>query len=726
MGEAEHIRPRKKGRMRHRILLAALGVLTAAAAACIALCSYWLQDLPSTDPIEGFQVSGTTTVYANDGKTVLAKFYLEDRQPVNLDKIGDSAVQATLATEDNRFYDHGAVDPIGIGRALVNNVLHRGYRQGASTITQQLVRNTILVDEAQESTLKRKVREAALAYQLEGKLSKDEILNLYLNTVNYGDNCYGIEAASRHYFSKSAKKLTTLQAATLVGIPQSPNAYTPTAHPDACKQRRNVVLQRLADTGRISQDKADSLKKKPVKLKVGITGSSADGIYKYPYFTSYVRDTLLNNMGVAGVYEGGLKVYTTLDPDLQEDAEAACRAQYDQWYDTDAEIALVSIDPDTGHIKAMVGGRDYRTDQFNLVTQASRQAGSSFKAFTLAAAIEDGINPATMIDCTSPAQLGNWKVENIDNNNYGIRSIQSAFAVSSNTGFARLCQEIGADKVVQMAKRLGIASELSAVDSITLGTSGVSPLEMCGAYATFANGGTQRVPTAITKVVDRNGNTTYEWKDEGAKVLSDEVCYASTKVMETVFTQGTAVSAQLDSAQIAAGKTGTSEKERDHWLCGFTPQLSTTVWIGSRQEKSLPNLDPCYVWKSYMDTALANSPIEAFPTANDPVYDNPFNSSQTGKYGISGTGASAATGHAASASSAGASSASSAAGSSSSAASKSSYHYEDEEGNEYKYDSKTGKYTYTDTNGGTYLYDEKTNTYSFEDTAKESGSSKSR
>lgn len=726
MGEAEHIRPRKKGRMRHRILLAVLGVLTAAAAACIALCSYWLQDLPSTDPIEGFQVSGTTTVYANDGKTVLAKFYLEDRQPVSLDKIGDSAVQATLATEDNRFYDHGAVDPIGIGRALVNNVLHRGSRQGASTITQQLVRNTILVDEAQESTLKRKVREAALAYQLEGKLSKDEILNLYLNTVNYGDNCYGIEAASRHYFSKSAKKLTTLQAATLVGIPQSPNAYTPTAHPDACKQRRNVVLQRLADTGRISQDKADSLKKKPVKLKVGITGSSADGIYKYPYFTSYVRDTLLNNMGVAGVYEGGLKVYTTLDPDLQEDAEAACRAQYDQWYDTDAEIALVSIDPDTGHIKAMVGGRDYRTDQFNLVTQASRQAGSSFKAFTLAAAIEDGINPATMIDCTSPAQLGNWKVENIDNNNYGIRSIQSAFAVSSNTGFARLCQEIGADKVVQMAKRLGIASELSAVDSITLGTSGVSPLEMCGAYATFANGGTQRTPTAITKVVDRNGNTTYEWKDEGAKVLSDEVCYASTKVMETVFTQGTAVSAQLDSAQIAAGKTGTSEKERDHWLCGFTPQLSTTVWIGSRQEKSLPNLDPCYVWKSYMDTALANSPIEAFPTANDPVYDNPFNSSQTGKYGIAGTGASAATGHAASASSAGASSASSAAGSSSSAASKSSYHYEDEEGNEYKYDSKTGKYTYTDTNGGTYLYDEKTNTYSFEDTAKESGSSKSR
>lgn len=726
MGEAEHIRPRKKGPMRHRILLAMLGALAVIAAAGIALCSYWLQDLPSIDPIEDFQVSGTTTVYANDGKTVLAKFYLEDRQPVRLEKISDSAIQATLATEDNRFYDHGAVDPIGIGRAVVNNVLHRGSRQGASTITQQLVRNTILVDEAQESTLKRKVREAALAYQLEDKLSKDEILNLYLNTVNYGDNCYGIEAASRHYFSKSAKKLTTLQAATLVGIPQSPNAYTPTAHPDACMQRRNVVLQRLADTGRISQDEVDSLKEKPVKLKVGDTGRSSDGIYRYPYFTSYVRDTLLNDMGVDGVYEGGLKVYTTLDPSLQDDAEAACQAQYGQWYGTDAEIALVSIDPDTGFIKAMVGGRDYRTDQFNLVTQASRQAGSSFKAFTLAAAIEDGINPATMIDCTSPAQLGSWKVENIDNNDYGIRSIQSAFAVSSNTGFARLCQEIGADKVVQMAKRLGITSELSAVDSITLGTSGVSPLEMCGAYATFANGGTQRTPTAITKVVDRNGNTTYEWKDQGAKVLSDEVCYASTKVMETVFTQGTAVSARLGSAQVAAGKTGTSEKERDHWLCGYTPQLSTTVWIGSRQEKSLPDLDPCYVWKSYMDAALANSPIEAFPTANDPAYDNPFNSSQAGKYGVAGTAASAATERAASASSSDAASSPTATGSSSSASSKSSYHYEDEEGNEYKYDDKTGKYTYTDTNGGIYTYDEKTNTYSFEDTAKASDSTKSR
>lgn len=726
MGEAEHIRPRKKGRLRHRVLLIILGLLVAAAAACVALCSYWLQDLPSTDTITDYQVSGTTTVYASDKKTVLAKFYQEDRQPVDLDQISNNAVQATLATEDNRFYDHGAVDPIGIARAVANNVFRLGSRQGASTITQQLARNTILQNEAQESTFKRKVREAALAYQLEDKLSKDEILNLYLNTVNYGDNCYGIEAAAQHYFSKSAKDLTMLQAAALVGIPQSPNAYTPTVHPKACKKRRNTVLQRLADTGRISQDKADALKKKALNLNVSDTGSSTDGIYKYPYFTSYVRDQLLNDRGVEGVYEGGLKVYTTLDPALQEDAEAACESQYSQWYDTDAEIALVSIDPDNGYIKAMVGGKDYRTDQFNLVTQASRQAGSSFKAFTLAAAIEDGINPATMIDCTSPAQLGNWKVENIDNNNYGIRSIQSAFAVSSNTGFARLCQEVGADKVVQMAKRLGITSDLAEVDSITLGTSGVSPLEMCGAYATFANGGTQRTPTAITKVVDRNGQTTYEWKDEGAKALSDEVCYASTKVMETVFTQGTAVSGQLSTAQPCAGKTGTSEKERDHWLCGYTPQLSTTVWIGSRQEKSLPNLDPCYVWRTYMDAALAYSPIEAFPTADNPKYENAFNSSQAAKYGTSSTAASASTGSQSSSASSKAESSSSSAATESSSSSKSSYHYEDENGNVYKYDKSTGKYTYTDANGGKYTYNEKTNTYSFEDASRASSSSSSR
>ncbi|MGI6591126.1 MAG: transglycosylase domain-containing protein [Eggerthellaceae bacterium] len=693
------------------MLVGILGVFALMVVVCVALFNYWCQDLPSTDNIMDYQNSNTTTVYAADKTTVLAKFFLQDRQPIDLDEMGDTVIGTTLATEDNRFYNHGAIDPIGVARALVNN-LTGSSRQGASTITQQLVRNTVLADEASEATLKRKVREAALAIELENQLSKDDILMLYLNTINYGDNCYGIEAAAKHYFSKHAKNLTVLEAATLVGIPQSPTSLTPTTHPKACKNRRNVVLQRLADTGRISQEEADSLKEEPLNLDVDSSGNDIDGIYKYPYFTSYVRDTLLENLGTEDVYEGGLTVYTTLDTSLQEDAEKACQAQYDAWgYDNGAEIALVSIDPSNGYIKALVGGKNYRNDQFNLVTQASRQAGSSFKAFTLTTAIEEGINPATMLNCTSPAQLGNWRVENINNVNYGIRSIQSAFAVSSNTGFARLIQAVGADKVAALAKRCGISSTLDEVDSLTLGTSGVTPLEMCGAFATFANGGTQRTPTAVTQVLDRDGNTVYEWKDTGTKALSDEVCSAAVKVMRTVFTQGTAVAAQLTNGQEAAGKTGTSESYRDHWLCGYTPQLSTTVWMGSRQEKSLPGLDCCYVWRTYMEKALTNSPHQSFATAADPSYNSEYNSngqlsgSNTGS-GSSSSSSSASTNQQWESSSSG----QNATSSSTATSSSSNHYYVDNYGRKYVYDDSTGNYTYTDSNGDTYEYDESAGT----------------
>lgn len=710
MQQAKHIRPSIKGRKRHRVLVGVLAVLGGLLAIMGIVCAVWLQNLPSLNTITDYQNSQTTTVYANDNTTVLAEFYLEDRQPVNLDQIAPAVLSATLDTEDARFYDHGGVDPIGIARALVNNIMHPDNKQGASTITQQLVRNTVLSDEAFDITLKRKVREAVLAMQLEGTLSKDQILNLYLNTINYGDNCYGIEAAAQHYFSKKAADLTVLEAATLAGIPQSPTAYTPTVHPDACKTRRNQVLQRMAENGDLSQSQADALAAEPVTLQVPADDNSSDGIYQYPYFTSYVRDTLLNSLGVKGVYEGGLTVYTTLDPALQADAEAACQAQYDQWdASTDAEIALVSIDPDTGFIKALVGGKDYASDQFNLVTQASRQAGSAFKAFTLTAAIQDGINPATLIDCTSPATLGTWKVENINNVNYGIRSIQSALAVSSNTGFARLCEAVGPQRVVDTAQSMGITSELSAVPSITLGSSGVSPLEMCAAYATFADGGIQRSPTAVTKVVDRSGATVYEWQDEGTQALSSEVCYAATRCLQTVFTQGTAVSAQLYSGQVAAGKTGTSENYRDHWLCGYTPQLSTTVWMGSRQEQSLPNLDCCYVWRTYMTAALNGQELEQFPTAANPPYDNAFNSTQAQKYGTGGWGWGSS-----SSSAAGSASSSSQGSASSSTTDKNAYQYQDEQGNVYAYDEATDTYAYSDGNGGTYRYNENTNTYSYE------------
>ncbi len=653
--------PKKK---RHYLLWALLLIICAGTAIVIAASAYWLRDLPSIDNLEEYGYSQTTTVYASDNKTVLAEFYLQDRKPVKLAEISANVIQATLATEDERFYDHGAIDVIGICRAVWNNVSAKitgndSGLQGASTITQQLVRNTVLNDEATEITIKRKLREAALAMDIEEKYTKDEILNLYLNTINYGDNCYGIQAAAQHYFSKDASELTVLQAATLAGIPQSPNAYTPTVDPDACKERRNVVLDRMAECGYITQEECDELKSKKLKLKVAEEKSS-DGIYKYPYFTSYVRDTLLNEYSTDEIFQGGLSVYTTLDIDCQKAAEEACDSQL-EGLDESVEAALVSIDPDTGYIKALVGGRDFYSDQYNLATQAQRQPGSAFKAFTLATAIKQGISPSTYIDCTSPAIFGSgkdlsgyssdndgsydnytsssststdvWRVENFGGADYGIRTIQSAFAISSNTGFARLIREVGAQNVVNTAQAMGITSELEAVDSLTLGTSGVTVLEMADAYATFATGGVHREATAITRITDRDGNTIYEWQDEPTQALDKKVACAAIKVMKTVLTGGTATAAQLGTGQEAAGKTGTSENYRDHWLVAYTPQLSTAVWIGSRTEQELPGLDCCYIWRTYMTAALNGSDIEQFPTAADPEYNNSFNTTQNNTLG---------------------------------------------------------------------------------------------
>lgn len=633
-----------KGKKKHRgrnVLFVIGGSLLACITAFMVFC---LVGLPSVSDAEKYNQTDTTTIYASDGETVLAELYLKNRKPIELEDVSQNVINATIDTEDERFYSHMGVDPIGIARALFNNVTGSSGLQGASTINQQFVRNTLIADEMSEISIKRKVREAFLAVMLNAQYSKDEILNMYLNTINYGDNCYGIEAAAQHYYSKSASELTVPEAAALAGIPQSPTAHTPTVYPENCLERRNEVLGRMLACGHITQEEYDEYCSQDLGLDV--TWPKSNGIKKYPYFATYVRDMLLEELGTDSVYEGGLTVITTLNVKDQKAAEKACKAQYSSLAD-DAEIALVSIDPDTGQIVSMVGGKSFKADQYNLVTQAQRQPGSSFKTFTLLACIEAGINPKTVIDCTSPITLrvggdGSnadesngtysldngtlWKVENINNANYGHRSIQSAFAVSSNTGFARMVQVVGADKVVDMAHRCGITSDLEAVDSITLGSQAVTPLEMAEAFATIASGGIHRTSTAIISVTDLDGNVVYEPEVTEERVLDEKVACAALNVMKTVFTQGTATYASLSNGQEAAGKTGTSEEYRDHWLCGVTPQLSTVVWIGCRQERSLYGVDCCYVWRTYMNAALEGLPVESFPTAAEPAYNHPFNS----------------------------------------------------------------------------------------------------
>lgn len=606
----------------------------------------WGSDLPSIDDTDFTNHAQESVVYADDGQTVLAEFQLEKRDPVESDQVSDYVKQATVDTEDVRFYEHPGVDLVGIARALVNN-LAGGDLEGASTITQQLVRNTVLTQEANDISFERKIREAELALDLEKRYSKDEILLMYLNTINYGDGCYGIEAAAQNYFQVSAADLTLAQAATLAGIPQSPTFLNPKVYPDACLTRRNLVLDRMLSAGDITQEEHDAAVNEPLGLNPA-PDAPDEGIYAYPYFTSYVRQLLLaedNPYGCsyADLFEGGLTIYTSLNPTMQEAAEAACESQNARMA-SDLASSLVAIDPQTGQVKAMVGGKDYETAKVNLATGtggSGRQAGSIFKTFTLAAAIEQGIDPLTRIDCTSPMTVTvsgqEMEFENFGGNDYGIRTIQDATAISSNTGYLRLSERIGQASTTEMAKRLGVESTVNTVYTTTLGTADVTPLEMASAYATLAAGGVKHDTVVVTKIVDKNGDVIYEAPDTSERVLAEDVAGATTKVLRTVFesTNGTGSSAQLANGQPVAGKTGTSADFADHWLVGYTPTLACAAWIGNPAGaiKTDENLTANALWKDFMDRVSAGTAVTDFVQTATPKYDNAFNQEQQAKLG---------------------------------------------------------------------------------------------
>lgn len=597
------------------VVLVALGLLTASGFAFA-----WLQDLPEYEDASLYNSTHKTEIYATDRTTLLAELYIENRQPVSWDDIAQYVKDGSVATEDERFYHHGGFDPIGIARAAFVSLSGKG-KEGASTITQQFVRNTVLLDEMHDITLKRKLREIFIATKLEEKFSKDEILLMYLNTINYGSGAYGIEAAAQTYFSKSAKDLNLVEAATLVGIPQSPTANNPLEFPEASQERRNLVLSRMLKNGYITQEEydqavntplADTLKPKPADTR--------NGLYKYPYFTSYVRKILLEKYDKNQVFKGGLKVYTSIDPATQDAALAAAQKK-EKSIPADLEVALTAIDPSTGFIRAMVGGRDYYKDEYNLATQAQRQAGSSFKTFTLVAALEDGMSPKTRIDCSSPVTIDGWRVENYNGANYGTRTLEGAFAISSNTAFARLVTYLTPERVIETAKRMGIETSLESVPSLTLGTQNVTTKEMAQAFATIANGGIARTASAIEEIVDLKGRTIYRADTKGVRALSPEVAYAASKVMEGVITHGTGRAAALKNGQVVAGKTGTTENWRDSYFCGITPQMSVAIWLGARQERTMPTyISATSVFSDFMNKVLEGKPKVDFKKEADPKY----------------------------------------------------------------------------------------------------------
>ena len=598
-------------------------LMIAVGASLGALVSSWLQGLPDYSSTDAYLVAEPTTVYAADN-SVIGEYYLQNRRVVDEDQISPYVLEGVVDTEDERFYQHNGVDPTGILRAVV--VQASGGSEGASTITQQLVRNTVLSDEQFDKTLKRKVREAYIAIQMEKMYTKDQILTMYLNTIYFGHGAYGIQAAAITYFNKNASDLTLAEAATLCGLPQSPSGYDPIDNPEAATTRRNIVLDHMLSQGDITQEEHDEAVSEPL---VTNEGSFSDATTTYPYFTDYVKQLLLEDFDQDTVMKGGLQVYTTLDPTAQKAAEGAVTSRLKAIGNSKLQAALVAIDPNTGYVKAMVGGRSYAENQFNMATQAKRQAGSSFKTFTLVDAISQGMNPTITINCSSPMQISpTWKVQNFGNTSYGSISLTQAFAVSSNTGFVQVAQAVGAESIVSTAKAMGIDEDMPAYDSITLGTVGIPPIQMAEAYATVATNGVHRDAVAITKIEDRNGNTVYEHQDEPSQVIDAGVAQAAREVMEGVCKgNGTAnvIASTLKANTPVAGKTGTSENYRDLWFCGITPQYSVAVWCGYAEEGSVrvggsaghPYNTSVPIFVSFINSALAGQARQEFPTTTE-------------------------------------------------------------------------------------------------------------
>lgn len=625
---------------------AIVGLMATAVLACFCLASTWLSDLPDYTNIDLYAKSGYSTIYASDRTTVLGRITLENRIEVAMNEVSPYVLEGTVATEDERFYTHRGVDLMGIGRAIVVNLTRGGTSEGASTITQQLVRNTILLSEMSDITAERKVREMYLACKVEEVYNKDQILMMYLNVINYGDGCYGIETAANDYFGVSASELTLSQAAMLVAIPQSPTANNPRTNYDNALERSHLVLSRMLKNGYITQAQYDEALADAPKL-VKKKAADDDIANIAPYFVDYVKQLLQgDDFNISELAQGGLSIYTTLDVSCQEAANAAVKEGLADW-DEELDASLTSIDPGNGHIVAMVGGRDYETSQFNLATQMSRQAGSSFKTFALVAALEAGVDPDnTYIDSSSPAQITEtWTVNNSEGSGSGNMSLADATTYSVNTVYARLAHTLGADAIVKAAHDCGITSNLEAYESIALGAQGVNTLEMADAYATLASGGIHHDPVAVAEVVNSLGDTVYQHEDtEGERVMSAAVAKKVTQILRTVVEYGTGTGASLWCGQAAAGKTGTSEEGRDLWFCGYTPQYATAVWTGYPQERATSwygGTISAPLWRLYMDTVLEDAEYEEFPDTEEQLeytYDWDFPQSSWSSYSNSGSG----------------------------------------------------------------------------------------
>jgi penicillin-binding protein 1A len=583
--------------------------------------------LPGRDAIRGLgDMAQSTTIYDAKDRPIFTIFK-EQRIEVPLEKVSPIFIKAVVSVEDQRFFEHSGVDAIRVGAALLRNIEAGRRAEGGSTITQQLARQSLLT---RDKTYRRKLKEVILAAHIENLYSKQEILELYLNKVYFGDGLHGVEAASRGYFAKSASDLTLPEAALLAGLIQSPSSYAPTVNPERALARRGVVLQAMVSSGAIDQATADRARKAEVHLANSLEIKETSGLY----FKEQVRLELVERFGWQRVYQGGLRVSTALDPELQAAAEkivekglqeieqrkgyahqprvpgATAGGSKDHGRPDYLQAALVAIDPETGYVRALVGGRDFEESRFNRAVQGKRQSGSAFKPFVFAAALEAGHSPASLITGLDEPILtaqGAWVPED-EHSTATSMTLRTALRTSSNRAAVQLLNTVGIPETVSYAEKLNIGAQPS-VPSLALGAGDVTLLSLTAAYGAFANQGIVRQPTLIRQVEDSDGTVLYREPGKSDRAITEATAFMMSSMLSDVLNYGTAYRArQVGFTLPAAGKTGTTNDYVDAWFVGFTPHLVTGVWIGFDQPQTIIRNGyagelAVPIWATFMKTA---------------------------------------------------------------------------------------------------------------------------
>ena len=616
------------GRLAKILIIIIMIFVTAIILFGLAFYLYFGHDLPSIQALKHYKPLTVTRLFSDDGE-VIGEFFIEKREVVSLERVPHHLIQAFISGEDARFFQHKGLDYTAILRALFRNIFSGEIVQGGSTITQQVVKSLLL---SPEKSFSRKIREAILAFKIEKYLSKDEILFLYLNQIYLGHGAYGVGAAAQNYFGKPIEELNLAESALLAGLPQAPSKYSPSAHPEQARRRQVYILNRMMEEGFIDRIELAKALQSPFRIR-----KENLLIEKTPYFVEHARRYIEEKYGKETLYRNGLQIFTTIDNDFQRVAQEAVESglkeiEKRQKYapsDTPStpEGALVCFDLETGHVKAMVGGRDFRKSQFNRATQARRQTGSAFKPIVYASALDKGYTPASVImDSPIVFEWGGrrWKPKNFEGKFSGLTTVRNALTHSINIVTVKIAQDIGIDYIKDYAQKLGISSPLQNDLSMALGSSSISLYELTKAYAVFANQGNLFRPIFIKKILDRDGNLLEEnlplsylrQTPDSNPIVSPQTAYLITHLMEGVVQNGTGWRARALGRPVAA-KTGTTDQFLDAWFIGYTPELIAGVWVGFDEERSLGENETgsraaSPIWVAFMSTILKDRPAREF------------------------------------------------------------------------------------------------------------------